>query len=152
MLATWIGKRKSTPFDLVRFVNNTPDFIPKKCTMMACCQEQMRNLTRAMNWFPPRNDVYTMYPVNHPSVLMQWRILITLLSMMTHGQRAQFRRLERNYVPQQRRDQSRVMFHSITNKFNKRPRCMSCTSEKKPCSQIPSSLIFVHTTLLLNQI
>jgi hypothetical protein len=67
MLATWICKRKSTPFDLVRFVNNTPDFIPNNCTMMARCQEQMRNLTRAMNWFPPRNDVYTMYP----SVLMQ---------------------------------------------------------------------------------
>jgi hypothetical protein len=74
MLATWIYKRKSTPFDLVRFINNTPDFIPNNCNMMARCQDQMRNLTKAMNWFPPRNDVYTMYPVNHPSVLIQWRI------------------------------------------------------------------------------
>ena len=127
MLATWIYKRKSTPFDLVRFINNTPDFIPNNCNMMARCQDQMRNLTKAMNWLPPRNDVYTMYPVNHPSVLIQWQILITLV---THGQRAQFRRLGRNYVPQDRRDRSRVMFTSVRNEFNKRPRGMSCTSEK----------------------
>jgi hypothetical protein len=130
MLATWICKRKLTPFDLVRFINNTPDFIPNNCTMMARCQDQMRNLTRAMNWFPPRNDVYTMYPVNHSSVLMQWRILTTLLFMVPHGQRAQFRRLGRNYVPQDRRDRSRVMFPSVRYEYNKRPRGMSCTSEK----------------------
>jgi hypothetical protein len=49
-----ICKRKSTPFDLVRFVNNTPDFIPNNCTMMARCQEQKRNkgneLVSAKKW------------------------------------------------------------------------------------------------------
>ena len=66
--------------------------------MMARCQEQMENLTQAMNWFPPMDGVYTMYPVNHPSILIQWRILITLLSMVTHQPRAQFRRFGRGYV------------------------------------------------------
>ena len=91
-LASWICRRKATAFDLVGFINNNPDFIPTNCSMMTRCQEQMGNLTRAMNWFPPRDGVYTMYPVNHPSVLIQWSILITLLSMVTHEQRTQFRR------------------------------------------------------------
>jgi hypothetical protein len=51
--------------------------------------------------------------------------------MLTHGQRAQFRRLGRNYVPQDRRDRSRVMFPSVRNEFKKRPRGMSCTSENR---------------------
>jgi len=88
MLASWICRRKATAFDLVRFINNSPDFIPTNCSMMTRCQEQMGNLTRAMNWFPPRDGVYTMYPVNHPSVLIQLSILITLLSMVTYEQRA----------------------------------------------------------------
>ena len=33
-------------------------------------------------------------------------------------------------MPQDRRDRSRVLFTSVRNEFNKRPRGMSCTSEK----------------------
>ena len=94
-----------------------------------------------MNWFPPRDGVYTMYPVNHPSVLIQWRILIRLLSLVIHEQRAQFRGFGRGYVPQHRREQSRVT--TTSGKLNTRSRGMPRTVEKtrvtRPARDEPSA-------------
>ena len=144
MLANWICRRKATPFDLVRFVNNIPDFIPTNCSMMARCQEQMGNLTQTMDWFPPRDGVYTTYPVNHPSVLIQRRILITLLSMVSHEQRAQFRKFGRGYVPQQRREQSRVTITTGQRQLGKpntreMPRTFKETRFTRPARGEPSA-------------
>ncbi|CAC5416321.1 tatD [Mytilus coruscus] len=66
--------------------------------MMQRCQDQMRNVTAVMNWYPPAEDIYTMYPVNSPAVLMQWRILITLLSQLSPARRAEFRRIGSDFV------------------------------------------------------
>ncbi|XP_063411241.1 uncharacterized protein LOC134694172 [Mytilus trossulus] len=39
-----------------------------------------------------------MYPVNSPAVLMQWRILITLLAQLSPARRAEFRRIWCDFV------------------------------------------------------
>ncbi|CAC5362887.1 CXXC1 [Mytilus coruscus] len=82
-LATWIVGPRATVYDLVRNVNSTPNFLPYSCMMMQRCQDQIRNLTAVMNWYPPAEDSYTMYPVNSLAVLMQWQILITLLAQLS---------------------------------------------------------------------
>lgn len=76
------------------------NILPRNWTMMKRCQDQMGNLTAVMNWYPPAEDIYicTMYPANSPAVLMQWRILITLLSQLSPGRREEFRRIGTGYV------------------------------------------------------
>ncbi|CAC5366799.1 unnamed protein product [Mytilus coruscus] len=84
-------------YDLARYVNSN-NILPRNCTMMQRCQDQMRNVTAVMNWYPPAEDIYTMYPVNSPAVLMQWRILIALLSQLSPASRAEFRRIGSDFV------------------------------------------------------
>ncbi|CAG2255195.1 tatD [Mytilus edulis] len=96
-LAWWIVGQRATVYDLVRYVNSN-NILPRNCTMMQRCQDQMRNVTVVMNWYPPAEDIYTMYPVNSPAVLMQWRILITLLSQLSPARRAEFRRIGSDFV------------------------------------------------------
>ncbi|VDH93910.1 Hypothetical predicted protein [Mytilus galloprovincialis] len=96
-LAWWIVGPRATVYDLVRYVNSN-NILPRNCTMMQRCQDQMRNVTAVMNWYPLAEDIYTMYPVNSPAVLMQWRILITLLSQLSPARRAEFRRIGSDFV------------------------------------------------------
>ncbi|CAC5410465.1 unnamed protein product [Mytilus coruscus] len=96
-LAWWIVGPRATVYDLVRYVNSN-NILPRNCTMMQRCQDQMRNVTAVMNWYPPAEDIYTMYPVNSPAVLMQWRILITLLSQLSPARRAELRRIGSDFV------------------------------------------------------
>ncbi|CAC5408225.1 tatD [Mytilus coruscus] len=107
-LASWIVGPRVTVYDLVRYINSN-NILPRNCTMMQRCQDQMRNLTAVMNWYPPAEDIYTMYPVNSPAVLMKWRILITLLSQLSPSRRAEFRRIGTGYVlPPRQQQQSPV--------------------------------------------
>ncbi|VDI04080.1 TatD DNase family protein [Mytilus galloprovincialis] len=108
MLAWWIVGQRATVYDLVRYVNSN-NILPRNCTMMQRCQDQMRNVTAVMNWYPPAEDIYTMYPVNSSAVLMQWRILITLLAQLSPARRAEFRRIGCDFVlPPMARQQSPV--------------------------------------------
>ncbi|CAC5415891.1 tatD [Mytilus coruscus] len=107
-LASWIVGPRATVYDLVRYINSN-NILPRNYTMMHRGQDQMRNLTAVMNWYPPAEDIYTMYPVNLPAVIMQWRVLITLLSQLSPSRRAEFRRIGTGYVlPPRQQQQSPV--------------------------------------------
>ncbi|CAC5423195.1 tatD [Mytilus coruscus] len=80
----------------------------------------MRNLTAVMKWYPPAQDIYTMYPVNSPAVVMQWRIRITLLALLSPSRRAEFRRIGTNYVLP-RRQQSPIKRKADPPKVNPLP-------------------------------
>ncbi|CAG2257069.1 unnamed protein product [Mytilus edulis] len=51
-LAWWIVGQRPTVYDLVRYVNSNKILI-RNCMMMQRCQDQMRNVTAVMNWYPP---------------------------------------------------------------------------------------------------
>ncbi|CAC5383865.1 unnamed protein product [Mytilus coruscus] len=107
ILALWIVGPRATVYDLVRYINSN-NILSRNCTMMQRCQDQMRNLTAVMNWYPPAEDIYTMYP-NSPAVIMQWRVLITLLSQLSSSRRAEFHRIGTGYVlPPRQQQQSPV--------------------------------------------
>lgn len=50
---------------------------------------QMDQLTRTMRW--PMADKFMMIPVNTPAVLIQWRILMAIVSTMSAEKKSEFR-------------------------------------------------------------
>lgn len=66
--------------------------------MTSRCETPMDNLTTEMNWYCPAYGIYTLYPVNSPAVLMQWRLLVTLIAKLSVTRHAKFRRIGTDYV------------------------------------------------------
>lgn len=74
--------------DLVEHVNQTVQ-LPREYPVMERTLHQMDQLTRTMRW--PMADKFMMIPVNTPAVLIQWRILMAIVSTMSAEKKSEFR-------------------------------------------------------------
>ena len=95
-LAQWIlGCGTATVFDLVRHVNEN-NLVPEKANILERQVIQYQLFSYSMRWRQPL--AFNLHPVNSPAVLIHWRVLLVLISLISREERLQWRLTGQGYT------------------------------------------------------
>jgi len=79
----------------VQYVNDK-NIVPRTAEVLQRQVAQYQMLSYAMKWTQPRN--FTLHHVNSPAVLLHWRVLLSLICLITESQRKEWRKLGQGYT------------------------------------------------------
>ena len=103
-LARWIlGSETSTVFDLVFHVNENK-LVPESAEILERQIIQLQLLSYEMRWRQPTE--FSLHPVNSPAAVIHWRVLLSLISLLTRQQRQEWRMVGQGYTAPSISDES----------------------------------------------